>query len=86
MICKAVVVIFDKKQQEQVFIPCHRHCDAYQILKNLGYQPTDYKVMGEGFLDEHNMFYNRMDAAREAIRCSQLRSIESGPLYTEDLW
>lgn len=50
MIVKAAVKIFDKKQNKEIIIPCHRHSDAFLILKKFDYEPQqDYKIIAQGF-------------------------------------
>ena len=88
MIVKAAVKIFDKKQNKEWIIPVHRHCDAFYILKEFGYTKEDYKEIAQGFLDEYNHFYLRIDAYRHALSCGQIQedSCEYKCLYSEDLW
>lgn len=100
MICRAAVKIYDKRQDKVIVIPCHRHCDAFQILHDFGYKRfTDYEEIAQGFLDEHDNFLSRHDAWREAKRCNQftaeyraeLASRRYHPatpteLFSEDLW
>ena len=87
MITHAAVKIFDIKQNKEWIIPCHRHCDAFYILKEFGYKKNiDYKELEQGFLDEHDNFYNRIDAREHANKCAQLCVICKEPLYSEDLW
>ena len=89
MIVSAAVKIFDFKQNKEWCIPCHRHCDAFYILKEFGYRKNiDYKEIEQGFLDEDGNFYNRIKAWKEACHCNQLMIIDSQPheLYSEDLW
>ena len=33
----AAVKIYDKRQEKEIIIPCHRHCDVFVILKECGY-------------------------------------------------
>ena len=40
MIISAAVKILLKKENREVTIPCHRHGDAYKILKDLGFHPS----------------------------------------------
>jgi len=87
MITSAAVKIFDIKQNKEWIIPCHRHCDAFHILKEFGYKKNiDYKELGQGFLDEHDKFYTRMEAREHANKYKQTLLIEHGPLFSEDLW
>ena len=61
MIVSAAVKIKDLRQDKEIIIPCHRHCDAFYILKQFAYKKdVDYKEISQGFLDEENKFYNRV--------------------------
>ena len=86
MVTRAAVKIFDNKQQKEIIIPCHRHCDGYYILKEFGYHWDDYTTLKQGFLDEHDNFLTRMEAAQEAIKCAQVSPDFYGELYSEDIY
>ena len=89
MIVSAAVKIKDLRQNKEIIIPCHRHCDAFYILKQFAYKKDiDYKEIAQGFLDEHDNFYTRVEAWNEAYKCNQLMIIDntSKELFSEDLW
>lgn len=93
MVCRAAVKIIDLRQNgKEVTIPCHRHCDAFQILHDFGYKREDYKEVAQGFLDEHDNFMTRLEAMDHAIKTGQidLHYCHVSPigkeLYSEDLW
>ena len=91
MITKAAVKIFDIRQNKEIIIPCHRHCDAYEILYNFGYKKNiDYYKIQEGFLDEDDVFLDRHCAYLEAMYDHQLmvvdKNIKCQELFSEDLW
>ena len=88
MIVNAAVKIFDLRQNKEVIIPCHRHCDAFWILKQFGYKKNiDYKEIAQGFLDEVDNFYNRVEAKTHAKTCKQnIMDTDSAELFTEDIW
>lgn len=90
MIVKAAVKIFDIRQNKEWVIPCMRHCDAFYILKEFGYKKNiDYKEIAQGFLDEHDIFYDRIDAHEHAWLHGQLlneEKLEIKELFSEDLW
>lgn len=89
MITSAAVKIFDKRQNKEIIIPCHRHWNAFFILKELGYKNIeDYEVRDQGFLDEETNFLSRTEAMREALVCNQLKDNEDylPELFSEDLW
>lgn len=88
MITSAAVKIKDLRQNKEIIIPCHRHCNAFYILKEFGYRRyIDYEEIAQGFLDEFDNFYNRIDAYIHAVNCGQI-SVENYPheLYSEDLY
>lgn len=95
MICRAAVKIYDKRQDKEIIIPCHRHCDAFLILKEFGYNRfADYEELAQGFLNEYDEFLSRTEAWREARKNNQIIVIDDTlsylnpckELYSEDLW
>ena len=87
MITRAAVKLFDYKQNKEIIIPCHRHCDAFYILKAFGYAAgTDYKELAQGFLTDEDRFLNRIEAKKHAQVCGQLTETEYEELYSEDVW
>ena len=88
MIVKAAVKIFDIRQNKEWIIPCMRHCDAFYILKEFGYKKdVDYKELEQGFLDEHDNFYNRIAAKKHAQEFNQLKeNTRCAELFSEDIW
>lgn len=88
MITGAAVKIFDKRQNKEVVIPVHRHWNAFWTLRELGYKNgIDYETLEQGFLDEHNKFYNRIDAKKHAQEFNQLKeNTRCAELFSEDLW
>ena len=89
MIVSAAVKIKDLRQDKEIVIPCHHHCDAFYILKQLAYKKDiDYKEITQGFLDEENNFYNRVEAWHEAYKHRQLKMVDPSyhELFSEDLW
>ena len=91
MIVKAAVKILDLRENKEKIIPCHRHSDAFYILHEFGYkQDIDYKQVAQGFLDEHDNFYNRIEAWKHAYHHGQINpdAIEHATqeLFSEDLW
>ena len=88
MIEKAVVQFYVNIMQKSIVIPCHRHADAYEIMYEFGLmRDRDYKMLVEGFLDDHDNFLTRQEAYIEAENCNQLKNNETSRLlYSEDLW
>lgn len=88
MITRAAVRIKDLRQNKEITLPVHRHCDAFYTLKEFGYKiKIDYEILEQGFLDEHDNFLNRQKAYYEAKECGQIINTEfENCLYSEDLW
>ena len=92
MIISAAVKIKDLRQDKEIIIPCHRHCDAFYILKQFAYKKDiDYKEIEQGFLDEHDKFYNRVEAWKHAwwhrqITADEEEYYQRKELFSEDLW
>ena len=97
MIISAAVKILLKKENREVIIPCHRHGDAYRILKDLGFHPSDFETVKQGFIayvvDPNNRinwietFLDRKEALAHAKRVHQIStSISDDELYSEDLY
>lgn len=64
-------------------LPCRRHGDGFEILKDLGYYPkTKYKVIKQGFIDHNGNFLDRYEAWSHALQCGQLS--QSTRWYKED--
>ena len=97
MIISAAVKILLKKENREVIIPCHRHGDAYRILKDLGFHPSDFETVKQGFIayvvDPDNRinwietFLDRKEALAHAKQVHQIStSISDDELYSDDLW
>ena len=90
MIVKAAVKVRMLKDDREITIPCHRHSDSFYILHEFGYkQGTDYKQIAQGFLDEHDNFYDRVAAYKHAWFHMQLPKEEEyrpRELFSEDLY
>lgn len=87
MITRAAVQIEDLRRNTIMTIPCHRHCDAFAIMKEFGYEPhKDYAIVEQGFLTETGLFLNRVQAMKHARECGQVNTTEFSELYSEDLW
>ena len=72
MVCRAAVKVLDLRQNKELTIPCHRHCDAFHILKEFGYRKSvDYKEIAQGFLNERDEFMTRIEAWMPCMHCKQ---------------
>lgn len=80
-------VIIDGVEGIQI-IPLHRHGDMGKIFKAFGFEPgKGYRVLEEGFIDNHGHFYNRKAALRHVNECEQLGNfMMCDELYSEDLY
>ena len=68
-----------------------RHRDIYVQLKQMGFEPNDFKELEQGFVTYKDIFLNRKEALIHAISCGQIciRTIPdktSDELISEDLW
>lgn len=97
MITTAAIKILLKKENKEVIIPCHRHGHVYQILKDLGFQSSDFKTIKQGFIayevdpdDPFNgteTFLDRKEALTHAkMNCQIFTSESDDELFSEDLW
>lgn len=86
MIASSAVKILDLKQNKEIIIPCHRHHNAFYILHEFGYSRSDFKVLDDGFLDNHDNFLTRIDACAHAMECGQIPTGTIRVIYSEDLW
>lgn len=99
MIVRAAVKIdyWNHNTKQEVIIPCHRHCDAFQILKAFGFiSGVDYRETEQGFLNENGEFLTRAEAWQEAKRCHQFLYsyveehvddiVPPDTLYSKDIW
>ena len=88
MIVKAAVKILNLHTKEEMTIPSHRHNDCFYILHLFNMkQGIDYKQIAQGFLDEHNNFYDRIAAYKHAWQHNQLNEeYKPRELFSEDLW
>ena len=99
MITRAAVKIdyWNHNTKQEVIIPCHRHCDAFQILHDFGFiKGVDFREKEQGFLNEKGEFLTRTEAWQEAKRCNQFLNsyieehvndiVPTRILYSEDIW
>lgn len=92
MIASACVRFYTKEEygDREIIIPCHRHADAFYIIRQLlDCDEIDKPRTEQGFLTHEDQFLNRYDAMQHAIACGQLppgADKECKELYSEDLW
>lgn len=83
--CRAIV------NGEKVIIPCHRHCDFFEIMKVLHCQ-YDKSSVEQGFIDWNELdrkeeFVSRVEAFKRAQWANQIpKWKEPTELFSEDLW
>ena len=95
MIIRAAIKYYIKSLDKEIIIPLHRHCDGAIILKDLDYEPGEFKIIKQGFLTDAGEFLDRAAAAEHACECGQLdwlgeedkeSVLISECLMSEDLW
>lgn len=94
IICAAIKIQVEGLDHETI-IPCHRHGDAFHILKDLGFTPkVKYKEITQGFINHNGEFLDRKEAFLHALNCGQLSAStrwykdndNQKELYSEDLY
>jgi len=76
---------------EKVIIPCHRHCDFFEIMKVLHCQ-YDKASVEQGFIDWNELerkeeFVSRVEAFKRAQIANQIpKCKEPTELFSEMLW
>ena len=81
------------KLNDDLVIPCYRHCDGYESLYKLDLKANDYNIV-EGFISVKGIFLDRTAAFIDAINCGQLSAVTrqykqdnfETELYNEDLY
>jgi hypothetical protein len=94
MITSGATKLFDKKQQKEIIIRCHRHGDVYHTIADLGFGRLDFKTIEQGFIDYDadkriERFVTREEAKQIAIDNNQIISGDKflgHIIFTEDLW
>ena len=83
----ACLITFDEGKTVHI-IPLHRHGDISKILKAFGYKPhKGYKILEQGFIDNHGNFFDRIEAMNEAKMWKQpLIGEEKEKLFSENLY
>lgn len=76
----------------EVVLPLHRHCDFFNIAKQLDLKYDKNKVE-QGFItydDKEELFVDRVEAMKIAIDAQQVppkpEMVVGNALYSEDLW
>lgn len=76
---------------EEIIIPCHRHCNFFEIMKLL-HCNYDKESVEQGFLAyddtlREEWFLNRTEAYKHAMKCGQIpQSDHITELFSEDLY
>lgn len=91
MILAAAIKFHIEKTNKDVVLCGHRHCNIFEQLQLLGFEPQKgYKEIEQGFIDDRNNFLTREEAYIHAIKCGQMIFCISDKkeleLYSEDLW
>ena len=94
LICAALLMQVEGLDHTTI-LPCRRHGDGFQILRDLGFaQKTKYRVISQGFIDHNGNFLDRIEALEHAKQCGQLTATtiwykedhNDIELYSEDLY
>ena len=94
IICAAIKIQVEGLDHETI-IPCRRHGDGFQLLKDLWYKPREgYKELAQGFITHSGEFLDRKQALLHASSCGQLSQTHKwyqednkiDELYSEDLY
>ena len=92
MILCAAVKFHIEKTDKDVVIPCRRHYEAFNIIRDIGFDPKEgYTVVEQGFIDTKSNFLTRKEAYHHACECGQLSNtvlvnIHNEILFSEDLY
>ena len=94
IICAAIKVQVEGLNHETI-IPCHRHSDAFQLLKDLNFGAENKcKKIAEGFISSDGFFYDSEEAFKYVLHHGQLSKVvrdqklarNDTKLYSEDLY
>ena len=91
LICAALLVQVEGLDHTTI-LPCRRHGDGFEILRDLGLRKNS--VVKQGFIDHKGSFLDRQEAWRHAKECGQLSQTTEWykedhrdcELYSEDLY
>lgn len=92
MIVSAALKVKFKDLPYDVIVPCIRHSFGYQIIRDCGNK--EYEYIQEGFVDNHNSFFNRKEALEYCSEIGQVNATirneyskeQKKELYSEDLY
>ena len=93
LICAALLVQVEDFETP-ITLPCRRHGEGFQILRELTLNKVKTKVLKEGFIDHEGKFLDRYEALEHAKLCGQLTQStlwykednRENELYSEDLY
>ncbi len=92
MIICAAVKFYIPSTGQTVVVPCWRYHYAYELIRDLGFEPHQgYEKIEDGFINHKNEFLSRTEAYNHAIECGQLSAttrdtINNGVLFSEDIY
>ena len=77
-----------------LIVPCRRHGEGYEIIKELTDNKYGVSQIEDGFIDTNGHFRNRIEAFNHATICGQISPTVAGykldhnetELYSEDLY
>lgn len=95
MIIAAAVKFMIPSTGNEVVLCANRHCNVFNQLKLLGFNPKQcYIELEQGFIDHDNNFLSRTEAYYHAKKCNQLskevllkyENQKDKEIFSEDLW
>ena len=96
IICAAIKIEFTNQYNipEKVIVHGLRHGDCYTTMTKMNLHPKKDRTETEGFVDNHGIFYNRLEAYHKAMAIRQLSASTifhkeqcgENELYSEDLY
>ena len=94
LICAALLIQVEGLDH-QTILPCRRHGDGFEILRDFSFMlKTRFSIVEEGFITHEGKFLNRREAQNHARECGQLSQTTmwykqdhlDQELYSEDLY
>lgn len=92
IVCAALKVRL-KDADYETMIPCWRHANGYEILRDFDIPKDTIKYIDEGFMTSRGEFLDRKEAWEHAVTCGQLpaeircrRGSVGCELYSEDIY
>lgn len=92
IVCAALKVRL-KDADYETMIPCWRHANGYEILRDFDVPKDAIQYIDEGFMTSQGGFLDRKEAYAHALQCGQLpaeiryqKGSVGAELYSEDIY